>query len=550
MSSPRARTPSSRVRPIGAWGTAAERYDASPALLAWLRERLGDGAPLPRADPASVALPPPRPLPALGAPASADAPDRLAHARGQGLPDLLRLRAGRVPAAPDAVVRPGDDGEVSAALSACARAGVRVVPFGGGTSVTGGVSAPGGDAPAIALDLERLAGLEGLDERSGLATFGAGTLGPELEGALAAHDLTLGHFPQSFERSTLGGWIATRSSGQESLGYGAIADLVAGLSLVAPTGRLDLPAFPATAAGPDLRALVLGSEGRFGVVTRATIRVRPRPGPPRIAAALLPSWAEGLEAARAVLRAGVPLGMLRLSDEAETQVALTLGLHGHPLRGAAARLWLRARGVAGASCLLLLGAAPRKTGLRSLEAAAALVRVRGGVGLGDRPGRRWLRDRFRHPHLRDALLDAGIATDSVETAAPWSRLADLSQAVRTAIGDALGAEGERGAALCHVSHAYPDGASLYFTFFFRCPAELDRALARWAAVKRAATAAIHAGGGTLSHHHGVGSWHAPWLAAEIGEGGVRTLSAAAAALDPAGVMNPRALLDPADRLLE
>jgi alkyldihydroxyacetonephosphate synthase len=454
----------SRERPVGAWGFGADRYEASPALLAWLRDRIGDGAPLPRADPASVVLPAPRPLPPRSAPSSADRADRLAHARGQGLPDLLRLRAGRVPAAPDAVVRPGDDGEVAAALSACARAGVRVVPFGGGTSVTGGVNAPGGEAPAIALDLERLSGLDALDERSGLATFGAGTFGPDLEEALAAHRLTLGHFPQSFERSTLGGWIATRSSGQESLGYGAIADLVAGLSLVAPTGRLDLAAFPASAAGPDLRALVLGSEGRFGVVTRATVRVRPRPRPPRIAAALLASWAAGLEAARAVLREGAPLGMLRLSDEAETEVALALGLDAHPLRGGAARLWLRARGISGPSCLLLLGAAPGRSGPRSLEAATALVRGRGGVGLGDAPGRRWLRDRFRHPHLRDALLDAGIAAESVETAAPWSRLADLSRAVRTAIGEAL--------------------------------------------------------------------------------------AAAAAALDPQGVMNPRALLDPADRLLE
>jgi alkyldihydroxyacetonephosphate synthase len=548
MSSPRARS-ALRERPVGAWGAGAG-YAASPALLAWLRERVGEAAPLPRRAPGAIALPPPRPLPPLPAPASSDGPDRLAHARGQGLPDLLRVRAGRIPAAPDAVLRPGDEGEVAAALSACARAGVRIVPFGGGTSVTGGVNAPGGDAPAVALDLERLAGLEGLDARSGLATFGAGTFGPDLEEALAVHGLTLGHFPQSFERSTLGGWIATRSSGQESLGYGGIAELVAGLSLVAPAGRLDLPAFPATAAGPDLRALVLGSEGRFGVVTRATVRVRPRPQAPRIAAALLPSWEAGLEAARAVLREGVPLGMLRLSDEAETQVALTLGLQGHPLRGAAARLWLRARGVSGASCLLLLGAAPGRSGPRSLEAALSLVRERGGVGLGDRPGRRWLRDRFRHPHLRDALLDAGFATDSVETAAPWSRLAGLSEAVRRAIGDALGAEGERGAVLCHVSHAYPDGASLYLTFFFRCPPDLERALGRWAAVKRAATAAIHAAGGTLSHHHGVGSWHAPWLPAEIGEDGVRTLAAAAAALDPRGVMNPRALLDPADRLLE
>jgi alkyldihydroxyacetonephosphate synthase len=551
MTPPRARSAPARERALGAWGFVGERYDASPALLAWILERTGaPAASLPRADPASIAVPDPRPAPRIPAPSSHDPLDRLVHARGQGLPDLLRLRAGRIPAAPDAVVRPGDDGEVAAALEACARAGARVVPWGGGTSVTGGVNAPAGDAPVVALDLERLAGLEGIDPLSGLATFGAGTFGPALEDALAARGLTLGHFPQSFERSTLGGWIVTRSSGQESLGYGDVADMVAGLSVVAPAGRLDLPAFPSTAAGPDLRALVLGSEGRLGVVTRATVRVRARPEPPRVVAALLPSWEAGLDAARTVLRDGVPLGMLRLSDDTETQVALTLGLQGHPVRGAAARLWLRVRGVSGASCLLLLGAAPGRAGSRALEAASASVRAHRGVGLGERPGRRWVRDRFRHPYLRDALLDAGIATDTVETAAPWSRLAALSAAVRAAIAGALAAEGERGAVLCHVSHAYLDGASLYFTFFFRCPADLDHALARWAGVKRAASGAIHAAGGTLSHHHGVGSWHAPWLAPEIGADGVRTLSAAAAALDPDGVMNPRALLDPADRLME
>lgn len=549
-SSPRARSAQPGERRIGAWGFEGERYDPSPAFLAWILERLGPTARLPRVDPASIALPPPRPVPRLPAPSSADALDRLAHARGQGLPDLLRLRVGRIPAAPDAVVRPGDEGEVAVALAACAREGVRVVPWGGGTSVTGGVNAPDGEAPAVALDLERLDGLEGLDEESGLATFGAGTFGPALEEALAARGLTLGHFPQSFERSTLGGWIATRSSGQESLGYGGIADLVAGVSLTAPAGRLDLAAFPATAAGPDLRALVLGSEGRFGVVTRATVRVRPRPDTPRIAATLLPTWEGGLDAARTVMREGVPLGMLRLSDEAETQAAVTLGLQGHRVLGAAARAWLRVRGVSGAACLLLLGASPGRVGPRALDAASAAVRDHGGVGLGDRPGRRWLRDRFRHPYLRDALLDAGIATDTVETAAPWARLVGLSHAVRTAIGDALAAEGERGAVLCHVSHAYPDGASLYFTLFFRCPPDLDRALARWASVKRAASAAIHAAGGTLSHHHGVGSWHAPWLAREIGDDGIRTLAAAAAALDPQGVMNPHVLLDPVDRLGE
>ncbi|HEY6003716.1 MAG TPA: FAD-binding oxidoreductase, partial [Anaeromyxobacter sp.] len=289
-------------------------------MLDWLGERLGPAEALARAPPERIALPPPRPLPRLAAPASADPLDRLRHARGQGFPDLLRLCAGRVAAAPDAVVRPGDEDETAAVLAACAAAGVTVVPFGGGTSVTGGVNAPEDDRPAVALDLERLAGLDGLDERSGLATFGAGTTGPALEAALAERRFTLGHFPQSFELSTLGGWIATRSSGQESLGYGAVADLVAGVALVAPGGRLDLPAMPGTAAGPDLRALVLGSEGRLGVITRATVRVRERRPPLRVTGTLVPSWEAGLDAARGVVRSAVGLALLRLSDEAETEV--------------------------------------------------------------------------------------------------------------------------------------------------------------------------------------------------------------------------------------
>jgi alkyldihydroxyacetonephosphate synthase len=536
------------TRRLGAWGFEGERFDPSPALLDWLAVRLGASEPLSRAEPAAIALPPARPLRRLPAPSSVDPLDRLRHSRGQGLPDLLRLRAGRVPVAPDAVLYPADDAEAAAVLAACASAGILVVPWGGGTSVTGGVNAPGGERLSVALDLARLAGLEALDERSGLATFGAGTSGPALEAALAERQLTLGHFPQSFELSTLGGWVATRSSGQESLGYGSMAELVSGVSLVAPGGRLDLPAMPASAAGPDLRALVLGSEGRLGVVTRATVRVRERRAPLRVTGTLVPSWEAGLDVARAVLRARIGLALLRVSDEAETEVGVTLGLRAHRLAGAAARAWLRLRRVPERACLVLAGAARDRAGLRALDEAGELLRDRGGVGLGERPGRRWIADRFRHPYLRDALLDRGIAVETVETAAPWSRLPELARDVRGALEGALAAEGERGAVLCHVSRPYPDGASLYFTVFFRCPRDPEGAVARWAALKRAATRAIVQGGGTLSHHHGVGAWHAPWLPREIGAEGIRLVRAAAATLDPAGVMNPGVLLDPTDRL--
>jgi len=541
-----------RARRLGGWGFEDETYPVPRLMLEWLEDKLGKTSPRPRKDPFTHHVSPASTLPTFPIEASLDTRDRLVHARGQGLTDLIRLRTGTVPAFPDAVLRPSNDADVEAVLATCLRENVCVVPWGGGTSVTGGVNATtrtGDEAPVIALDLERLRGLESLDETSGLATFGAGTFGPEIEAALEPAGFTLGHFPQSWELSTLGGWIVTRSSGQESLGYGDIDAMVAGIDLVAPAGRLSLPAFPSTAAGPDLREMILGSEGRFGIVTRATMRVRRRPEETVITGALLPTWTDGLEAARELLQSGVPLGLLRLSDANETAVALTLGLRGsHPL-GALIKRWLSFRGVTDEACMMLYGVAGEQHNAHRVRAdAGAIVDHHHAVSLGTSPGRRWLSDRFRQPYLRDSLLDAGIATDTVETAAPWSRLPSLTKAVRDALTSALASEDERVAVLCHVSHPYHDGASLYFTFFYRCPTDPDEAIARWAKLKRAATNAIVDGGGTLTHHHGVGSWHAPWLEREVGLEGVRVLTAAADTLDPTHILNPHVLLDPIDRL--
>jgi alkyldihydroxyacetonephosphate synthase len=536
-------------RRLGGWGFEGRNFPPSPGLLTWLEKRLGETQPFPVFDPTELAVPKGRSLPDLPLETSAAPLDRLAHSRGQGLTDLLRLRSGTVPAIPDGVARPSDSQEVVAILEGCAAAGVRVIPWGGGTSVTGGVNVIPGNQTVITLDLERLSGLEGLDPKSGLATFGAGTSGPALEEALGPHGLTLGHFPQSWELSTLGGWIATRASGQESLGYGGIDDLVAGLDLVAPAGRLELPPLPASAAGPDLRQLVLGSEGRLGVVTSATVRVRPQPERLEVEAVILPSWEVGIEAARRLTQERVPLSLLRLSDEAETEVAMTVGLAGHPWMASLVRRWLELRGVKGGGCLMLLGSAGSAGRVRTtFSRGRALLRTLGAVSLGSRPGRQWLADRFRHPYLRDGLLDRGIATDTLETAAPWTALPAVYRATRRALESALAGYDESTAVLCHLSHPYQDGASLYFTVFFRCPADVDLAIERWASLKRTATSAIVAAGATLSHHHGVGSWHAPWLADEIGSDGVRLLESVTDAFDPQGILNPTVLLDPKDRL--
>jgi alkyldihydroxyacetonephosphate synthase len=535
-------------RRLGGWGFEGQTFEPSQQLLAWLKQRIG---PAHHSVPERAAAPPDVSAADVGllpAEVSHDPSDCLAHARGQGLADVLRLRGGLVPALPDGVCRPRDAAEVARVLKTCASRGVKVIPWGGGTSVTGGVNVLAGEAPVVSLDLERLSGLSLLDEVSGLATFGPGTRGPDVEAALAAHRLTLGHFPQSWELATVGGWVVTRSSGQESLGYGRIEDMVAGLELHSPAGALLLAARPASAAGPDLARLVMGSEGRFGVVTEVTLRVRQRPPVTEVVGALLPDLERGLETVRKLVRDGVRLTMIRLSDSPETAVAMAVGVGASPVRPLIER-YLRLRGVGDGACLLLFGAAGDhdEVGTR-LDEAREIVRFNHGVSLGRRPGRQWLRDRFRHPYLRESLLDLGYATDTLETAAPWSAVTGLRDTVAAAIAGALEDDNERVAVLCHVSHPYRDGASLYFTFFFRCAGDTGATIARWARIKRAATEALASAGATLSHHHGIGQWHAPWLEREIGPLGRTALEAVAEKLDPSGIMNPRVLLDPVDRL--
>lgn len=549
-------SPPTATRCLAGWGFVGVEMHPPPAMLGWLADRLGPGTPTrptsPRLERLPAPIQPARELSKLASAVSVDPLDRLAHARGQGLPDLFWLRAGCAPALPDAVVRPRED-EVAGLLAACGASGVRVVLRGGGTSVTGGVNVLAGDRPAVVVDLERLDGLLELDPESRLATFGAGTRGPAVEAALARHGFTLGHLPQSWELSTLGGWVVTRSAGQESLGYGRIDDMVAGLELVAPAGSWSLPGQPASAAGPDGRRLVLGSEGRLGVVTRVTVRVHPARRL-EVAAWLLPDWGAGLAAVRALVQERAPLAMLRLSDPTETATAMVVGL-GAGAGAEVVRRYLRWRGVA-EGCLLLAGAAGAdRERRRALGEVARGAGRHGGVSLGRGPGRRWLADRFRHPYLRDGLLDAGYASETLETAAPWSRLAEVREQMVEVLEGALEREGERVVVLCHLSHPYADGASLYFTCFFRLsgssgalPSDPAAAVARWATLKRAANDELVALGATLSHHHGVGSWHAPWLPAEIGETGVRTLAAVVGACDPEGILNPHVLLDPVDRL--
>jgi alkyldihydroxyacetonephosphate synthase len=470
---------------------------------------------------------------------------RVLHAAGKGYPDLVRQRSGQCEQAPDAVVAPNSHESVRAVLDACAKAGVAVVPFGGGTSVVGGVEPLRGAFPAvIAVDLGRLDSLVGLDECSLVAVLQPGLRGPEAEALLARRGLTLGHFPQSFRYGSLGGFAATRSVGQASTGYGRFDELVQGLRCAAPAGDVDLATVPASAAGPSVRELIVGSEGTLGVITELALRVRPRPRSRRYEGWVFRSFADGVDALRTLEQQGAAPHVARLSDEEETRVSMALA--GGGLRNEAGRVYLRARGYA-AGCLVIVGWEGTPETVRRRHALGArLLRRAGGLALGRGPGAAWERTRFATPYLRDELLERGVMVETLETATTWSNLLALHQAVAAALQRALAARGTPPIVMCHMSHLYPTGASLYFTFLAR--QEADRPVEQWRAAKHAASEAIVCGGGTISHHHAVGRDHASWLASEVGVLGVQALRSAKSALDPAGIMNPGKLLpEPGDQ---
>ncbi|HTU80104.1 MAG TPA: FAD-binding oxidoreductase [Solirubrobacteraceae bacterium] len=466
--------------------------------------------------------------------------ERVLHAAGKGYPDLVRMRAGEPEGAPDAVLYPAGHEQLRALFELCAQRSLALVPFGGGTSVVGGVAPLRGEhAGVLALDTSRMAGVLELDAQSATVTVGAGTRAPALERHLAARGLTLGHFPQSFEYVSLGGCAATRSAGQASSGYGAIERLVLGLRLAAPAAELELKALPASAAGPDLRQLVVGSEGTLGVISELSLRVRPAPRERVYEGVFFEDFAAGVQTLRALAREHALAEVVRLSDRQETRVSLALAGLG-AVKGRLGRAYLALRGMR-AGCLAILGfeGAGEELACRRRR-ALSLVRDGGGLAVGRSPGEAWLRGRFSAPYLRDELLTHGVMVETLETACQWSELPRLHRSVGAAIAGALDRCGTPGLVMCHVSHVYDSGASLYFTLIAR-QREGDE-IGQWRAVKDAAGEAILAGAGTITHHHGVGRDHAPWLAREIGEGGVAALAALKAELDPAGIMNPGKLL--------
>ncbi|MBM7784756.1 FAD-binding oxidoreductase [Tenggerimyces flavus] len=533
-------------RPFARWAGAEHEITPTPEALAWLNGRLGELTPTSPSAVDDVAVPAselPKPtrdaLAAIVGAEHVDSSDetRLAHAGGQSYRDVMRRRLAQDVVVPDAVVRPASHEEVVAVLAVCHQHRIAVVPYGGGTSVVGGVEPVRARCYAVVtLDLARLDALIAFDRVSRTATFGAGVSGPRAEELLAAHGFTLGHVPQSFQRATIGGYAATRSAGQASAGYGRFDDLVVTTRIATPVGDLRLGTGTPNAAGPDLRALFVGSEGAFGVITEVSVRVRPVPAVRWYEMWALPSFSSALNVMRTLVQDGHSPDLFRLSDEPETEVALVL--QGRST-ARAVRLLSRLRGIRKPVFLLCGWEGGSESVDHRRRLVAPLLKKARGVSLGRKAGESWRRHRFNGPLQRDVLLDLGVLVETLETATTWTKLLDLYDGVRTALVESLTVEGVAPIVMAHVSHVYPTGASLYFTVMGRQEAD---GISQWGKAKAAASLAIVDVGATITHHHAVGRDHAPYLEAEVGEVGMKLLEATKNLLDPHGILNPGVLV--------
>ena len=475
---------------------------------------------------------------------SIDKEVRLRHARGQSFPDWIAMHGGDFEVFPDGVAHPQSTADVETLLKLASEHDLIVIPFGGGTSVAGHINPQKGSRPILTVAMSKMDQLIDLDTESQIATFGAGTQGPAVEAQLDVQGYRLGHYPQSWELSTLGGWIAARSSGQQSLGYGRIEQMFAGGTLVTPQGVLNIADIPASAAGPDLREMMMGSEGRAGIFTTVKMRVQPQPEEELFKVAFLPNWEAGKAVLRQAVQSNIRLSMLRLSNAVETDAHLHLGTS--PSQFLAISTYLKARGLNSQKVMLTYGVSGDKAQNKlALTQFNKLLKQHGSVTgkITDIMGSVWAHGRFKFPYLRGTLWDKGIMVDTFETATNWNHIDEQMQQMQEAVQNALVDDNEAVMAFTHISHVYRQGASLYTTYFFRAGKDHASTLARWKKIKHAASSSLSNGTATISHQHGVGRDHAPYLAAEKGKLGIQVTRDMLKSLDPEQRMNPGVLIE-------
>ena len=475
---------------------------------------------------------------------STDAMDRVVHARGKSLRDIVRHRRGELGRLPDAIVRPAGEEEAAAVLRAALEADAVVIPFGGGTNISGSLEPPAAESrPIISVDVGRLDQVVDIDAPSRLARVQAGILGPDLEAQLNARGWTLGHFPDSFTHSTLGGWIATRSSGMQSDKYGDVAEITRAVRVATPAGILATRAVPATSTGPSVREMVLGSEGRLGIITEATVHVHRVPAQRVILGYLFPDWRRSLAAMRELAESGVSLSVTRVSDAPETAFSFATRKAASPVdrvKSRALSTYLRRRRGfdLGAMCLAFIGyEGTERHVAEQRRLVGRIVARQGGLCIGSGPGALYDQKKFDTPYIRDYLLDRGALGDVSETAAPWSLLPAVYDNVMAAARGAFADLGVVGYVMCHMSHSYHSGACLYFTFAVKPSGSRDM-LEEYGVVKTAIQQTFVDSGATLSHHHAVGTEHARWLEEDISAPGVAMVRALFDGMDPGGNLNP------------
>jgi alkyldihydroxyacetonephosphate synthase len=545
---------------FGGWGTPGKIYDleARPHLWNFVESQIGlpNTIVTPARTAAEIVVPPSRIDAAfldsvtrrLGPErVSTDPQIRLLHAHGKSYRDLLRARSGELPRAPDAVLFPREQAEVEAILRAAAQHGVQVVPFGGGTNISGGVE-PDGTRPgmAVTVSLREMNRVLAIDPIARTARIQAGALGPELEAELNAKGFSLGHFPDSFEFSTLGGWLATRSAGMQSDAYGKIEDMVVSLTLCTPTGTLVTPNVPRSSTGPDLAQIAVGSEGTLGLITEAVMRIHPV-GLREYRGVLVPGFDTGIALARELTHRGALPTMTRIANQQETALGFALK---HPSSRVSATFAKAFKGYLkhvkrfpmGNACLMIAGfeaaTADELRGRR--RRTLAICREFDAVDLGTEVGAKWFAGKYDYPYLRDAVMDRGGMVDVTETAATWDVLPGLYQAVKDGLQARLRRGELPGYVGCHLSHSYPAGACLYFTF--AAQAERGRELPQYLDTKRLIFELLLQHGATLTHHHSVGYELLPWMPRYLGETGVRLLRGLKTTLDPQNVCNPGKLI--------
>ncbi|WP_310620016.1 FAD-binding oxidoreductase [Flexibacterium corallicola] len=529
------------MRRWNSWGDSSINVELPESAKEFLTERLGSSQPLADAGLEEVLSKVPQSRLPLHPLIDSSAEVRLHYGSGQSFPNWLEMRSGQFPHVTDGVAFPESSEQVAELLQWAKTNDVIVVPYGGGTSVVGHLDIGRQSKPVLTIAMTRMNLLIDFDEESLIATFGAGANGPEVEAQLGALGYTLGHFPQSFELSTLGGWVVTRSSGQQSLRYGRIEKMFVGGRMETLDGPLSLIPFPASSAGPDFKELVLGSEGRIGILTEVKVQVQPLPEHEKFITYFLPDWATALSAVKTLAQRNVPLSMLRLSNPTETDTSLRLAVEENKL--SKLNFLFRLKGLGDQKTMLTVGYTGAADQIRyaQRQVTSILSMFKAKRVLSKLFGNKWEEGRFKGPYLREPLWKAGYAVDTFETALNWSNLGGYCEEVDQKISEALSYIGVRVLSFSHLSHVYPQGSSVYTTYVFPCAPTYEETLDRWKVIKELASKTVVEHIGTISHQHGVGRDHAPYLEDEKGSRALNALDAILEHFDDGQRLNPGSL---------